>query len=142
MYTIDQVSMMTGLTTRTLRNYIKADILHGNKAEGVWQFSEEQVQEFIMHPSVVPSIQTKHNAIVYDFLAESSKPKNEACVLLDLKLGEQKAHEVSQFFCDAVNRGQELRFSFSYREKTAHIILRGAEAEVQKIMQAYYCRER
>ena len=62
MYTIDELPLMSGFTTRTLRNYIKADILHGNKEGGIWQFSEENVNDFLNHPSVGPGIESKQNS--------------------------------------------------------------------------------
>ena len=40
-YTINDIAMMTGLTTRTIRNYIKLGILNGEKEDGVWRFSAE-----------------------------------------------------------------------------------------------------
>ena len=82
MYTIEQLSCITGLTTRTLRNYLKSNILQGSKDSGMWHFTEEQVSDFIYHPAVYPSIQAKHHAIVYDFLAGQDNGENEICVLL------------------------------------------------------------
>ncbi len=137
MYHIEQLSMITGLTTRTLRNYLKADILHGSKENGIWQFSEEQIRDFIMHPSVRPSIQAKHHAIVYDFLSGYDNTPNEACVLLNLTVEKEKAENISAFFCEAANRSNHIRFAFSYCGGTAKLILKGAEAEVREIMREY-----
>ena len=138
MYSIDQLSTITGLTTRTLRNYLKLDILHGSKENGIWQFSEEQVYDFIMHPSVRPSIRAKHHAIVYDFMSGYDNTPNEACVLLDLAVEETKAKNISEFFCEAANHSNHIRFAFSYHDQMAHIILKGAEAEIREIMREYY----
>ncbi len=140
MYTIEELSMMTGLTTRTLRNYLKMDILRGDKTEGIWHFSDQQVEAFVTHPSVRPSIQTKHHAIVYDFLAEGQKPQNEACILLDLHLEKAQAEEVSRFFCEEANRSENIRFSFSYTQGAARMILKGPELRIREIMDAYYRR--
>ena len=82
-YTLNQVAMMTGLTTRTLRNYIKMDILKGEKIDGIWNFSEEEFAEFIQNPYVKPSIQAKNKAIVFDFLAQNEKRTNEICTIID-----------------------------------------------------------
>lgn len=140
MYTIEQLSIITGLTTRTLRNYIKAGILCGNKEDRVWKFSEEQIQAFISHPSVRPSIQAKHHAIIYDFLAGYENTANEMCILLDLTLDANKAQEIATFFCNAANHSKHIRFAFSYEKPTAHYILKGEEAEIHEIMREYYLR--
>ena len=44
-YTLNEVAMMTGLTTRTLRNYLKMNVLKGEKVDGVWKFTEEEFAE-------------------------------------------------------------------------------------------------
>ncbi len=140
MYTIEQLSIMTGLTTRTLRNYLKSNLLQGSKDTGFWKFTEQQVSEFIRHPSVQASIQAKHHAIVYDFLARQDNTKQEMCILFDRVLGEFEAKKLADFFCHAVNRFSHIRFVFSYESGTARYILKGAEADLIEIMKEFYSR--
>ena len=140
MYTIEQLSCITGLTTRTLRNYLKSNILQGSKDTGMWHFTEEQVSDFIHHPAVYPSIQAKHHAIVYDFLAGQDNGENEICVLLDLKLDRGKAQQTADFFCNAANTLSHIRFAFSYKSGKGRYILKGTEDEIRQIMQEYYSR--
>ena len=42
-YNLNEIAMITGLTTRTLRNYLKADLLKGAKISGSWSFTEEEL---------------------------------------------------------------------------------------------------
>ena len=42
-YTIGQVVMMTGLTDRTIRNYLSLGFLEGEKPDGQWRFTAEQL---------------------------------------------------------------------------------------------------
>lgn len=72
-YTLSQLALITGLTERTLRNYIISGILEGEKINGKWHFTSEQVDRFICHPSVRPSIVAKQNALIYDFLLKTRK---------------------------------------------------------------------
>lgn len=137
MYTIEQLSCITGLTTRTLRNYIKSDILQGSKDAGIWQFTEEQISAFIHHPMVYPSIQAKHHAIVYDFLAGQENGENEMCVLLDLTLEESEATAAADFFCQAASSSVRIRFAFSYESGRGRYILRGAQADISQIMREF-----
>ncbi len=138
MYTIDQLSLMTGLTTRTLRNYLKGDILHGEKENGIWRFSEEQVQAFLEHPAVRPSIRAKHHGIVYDFLAGQNRHENEMCFLLDRAMEEREAKQIADFFCHAVAPLSHVRFAYSYESGTARYILKGAEEDIRRILQSLY----
>ncbi len=42
-YTLNELATITGLTTRTLRNHLKSNILNGEKIDGIWQFTEEEL---------------------------------------------------------------------------------------------------
>ena len=42
-YLINHLVLITGLTARTIRNYISNGILHGEKINGLWHFTPEEV---------------------------------------------------------------------------------------------------
>ena len=83
-YLIRHVVLFTGLSDRTIRNYISAGLLQGEKINGLWHFTPEQVQRFICHPAVRPSILAKQNSAIYDFLLDNKKSTCESCLILDL----------------------------------------------------------
>ena len=64
-YSINDLVEMTGLTDRTLRNYIKSGLLRGEKIDGVWQFTAEDYGAFISDKNVIPSLRAKKNGVVY-----------------------------------------------------------------------------
>ena len=130
--------MITGLTSRTLRNYLKSGLLQGRKETGLWQFTEQQVSAFITHPAVYPSIQAKQNAIVYDFLSDLNQSENEECILLNRTIGEIKAKEIADFFCSAVSELRHIRFTYTYHSGKAHYILNGSESDVCRVMERFY----
>ena len=45
-YSINELAVMTGFTTRSLRNFIQMEFLKGEKVNGEWQFSTEQIENF------------------------------------------------------------------------------------------------
>lgn len=139
-YTINELAMMTGLTTRTLRNYIKLDILKGEKVDGVWRFTPEDISAFVSHPTVKPSIQEKNKAIVLDFMADDHKKENEICTVLDLYVDEAEADEISEFFCNKINSCDCAKIRFSYERNGRHtrVILSGYEDVVMEMLNAYY----
>ena len=55
-YTLGHLSQITGLTDRTLRTYLSKGILEGEKINGVWHFTEVQLDAFFRHPSVRPAL--------------------------------------------------------------------------------------
>ncbi len=139
-YTINDIAAMTGLTTRTVRNYIKLGLLEGEKIEGVWQFSAEAVAAFMTDKTVQPSIRAKKNGVVFDFLSDLRKKGNEACVILDFPVEQSEAMEISDFFCRAVNReeGEHMKFFFEYNNGLARVVLKGSEDFVSEVMKEYY----
>ena len=139
-YTLNEVAVMSGLTTRTLRNYMKMDILKGTMVDGIWKFTEEEIGEFFQNPYVKPSIQAKNKAIVFDFLAQNQKPANEICSIIDVCVEEHEAEEISAFFCNEVNKRhvEKLKFSMERNGSYTRLILRGYEDVVMEILNAYY----
>ncbi len=55
-YTVEDVVLMTGLSERTIRGHIAAGFLEGDKAEGKWLFTEEQLAAFFEPPAGKPGI--------------------------------------------------------------------------------------
>ena len=141
-YTINEVAMMTGLTTRTLRNYIKLGILKGEKIDGIWKFSAEDISGFISNPAVKPSIQAKKKSLVFDFLALDGKKTNEICTVLDLYVEREESEEICSFFCNKINgfEGTKIRFNYERNGKNTRIILSGYEDVVMDLLNAYYER--
>ncbi len=140
-YTINQVAVMTGLSTRTIRNYLKSGLINGEKVEGVWLLSAEEYGNMLANPAIKPSIKAKSNAIVFDFLADDRKKSNKICTILDLYADEREAEEISQFFCDTINNNystSELTFKFEKNNRNIRIILSGAEEIVADLIKQYY----
>ena len=133
-YTIGQVVQFTGLTDRTIRNYIASGILEGEKIDGLWHFTPEQVEAFVRHPSVRPSILAKKNALVYDFLLDTQKKTKQICMILD------NEKEASDFFCRAITNGEfkNIKFSFDTLNDNPRVILKGDATEVLQLVNLYH----
>lgn len=137
-YALSQIAQFTGLSDRTIRNYITAGILRGEKKDGRWYFSPEQVDDFVSHPAVRPSILAKNNGIVYDFLLDNKKTKQEICIILDVLCADKE--RLSDYFCDSINQGEfeSIRFSFDGVMEHTRVILSGNAQEVLCLVNAYY----
>ena len=138
LYLISHLVLITGLSDRTIRNYIASGILKGEKINGIWHFTPEEVDEFIKNPAVRPSIIAKNNSLVYDFMLNDSKKEEEACVILDLPKADIK--ETAEFFCYRISSGnfENINFSFDGYAKTPRIILKGKPSDVFGIIDEYY----
>lgn len=139
-YAINDVVLFTGLTDRTIRNYIAAGFLQGEKVNGAWRFTPEQVEVFVCHPAVRPSILAKNNSLVYDFLLENKKKKQEICMILDIPDVDKKV--IAEFFCHNITTGgyHDIQFSFDGVTKMARVILKGDAGEVLRLVNEYQAK--
>lgn len=135
-YTLGHLSQITGLTDRTLRTHLKNGILEGEKRNGVWHFTDEQLDAFLRHPTARPGIQAKNNAIVYDFMLDTKKTEARACVMLDLP--DLDREEASRFFCEAICNGdyRDLRFSLD-AISSLRVILSGPMHQILTLVNSY-----
>ena len=138
-YNINELATITSLTTRTLRNHLRQGTLTGEKIDGTWTFSSEDLSAFLSVPSVRQSIKAQRNAVVLDFLADDFKSGNHACVILDYDVDDDEAQSIANFYCDCVNRqdgGIELRYGRNHR--LSRVILSGGEDQIIDILNQYY----
>ena len=138
-YSISDAVSITGLSDRTIRHYLSHSTLCGEKANGAWRFTAEQLGHFMNDPNVLPGIRAKKNALVYDFLADSRRREQEMCLMVDLP-GED-SQTVASFFCETINTvGYEsIHFSFdSLGGQPPRVILKGEPQEVLNLMQLFY----
>ena len=136
-YLINHLVLFTGLTDRTIRNYISSGILQGEKIDGLWHFTPEQVENFICHPAVRPSILAKQHSVVYDFLLDNGKNHSEICMILDIP--EKSREEITEYFCSRINNEdyQNIRFSFDGVAKIPRVILKGTAEDVLRLVNGF-----
>lgn len=136
-YLISHLVLFTGLTDRTIRNYISSGILRGEKINGLWHFTPEEVESFVRHPAVRPSIQAKQHSIIYDFLLEDKKDDCEVCMILDVP-GKSK-EEMAEYFCYRISNEnfQNIHFAFDGVPNVPRIILKGNAAEVLRLVNGF-----
>ena len=103
-YNLNQIAMMTGLTTRTLRTYLNMGLLSGKKENNTWTFTEENIENFFNDPNVKQALKAKRNAVVYDFLADTNKKDNRVCIIMDFKETLLKQEKIMMKFIDIINR--------------------------------------
>lgn len=142
-YTINDIATMTGLTTRTLRNYLRMGLLMGEKVDGVWRFSEEQLWAFMEEPSVQQGLHSKKNAMISDFLLMNTEKENRTCVILDYCMEWEKAKCIVEFFCERMKEAERegVKFGMERWKRNMRLIISGPEIAVKEIMKQYYERE-
>ncbi len=137
-YSLNEIAIMTGFSTRTLRNYLNQGLLKGEKIDGAWQFTAEEIDRFFAEPFVKEGLRIKRNSIVFDFLADRTKKEKRTCVILDIPISLKERGTLSDFFCKQMETVSDAVFTFDWNEGNARIILSGAEESVASIMESYY----
>ena len=139
-YVINHLVLFTGLSDRTIRNYIASGILQGEKINGLWHFTPEQVEAFVRHPAVRPSILAKNHGLVYDFLLNDKKHKPEMCIVLDTPC--ENKQDIAEYFCESISCGdyQNIQFAFDGVMETSRIILKGDTADVLQLVNEYQAK--
>lgn len=137
-YNLNELAMMTGFTTRTLRNYLSQGLLRGEKNDGVWQFTAEEVDRFFREPFVKEGLRIKQNALVFDFLADTAKQTHRACVILDLPVSDLEGAAVSAFFCEKMLHASDAAFTYHRDRGVSRVILTGREDQLAEILRAYH----
>ncbi len=137
-YNLNELAMISSFTTRSLRMFLKEGLLEGEKIDGVWRFTEEEIEAFLSQSAVRKSMQSKHNTLVLDFLLNTMKRENQTCVILDLAVSGMEAMEINSFFCDRISEAHGVEYRFNCHRDLTRVVLSGAEDQVSAIMKAYY----
>ena len=81
LYTVADVAQVTGMTSRTIRNYLKDGTLTGQKIGVQWRFTEDEIKKLFSRQMPGQSSPTQ---IVRGFLGEQKRKEVSFCVLLDI----------------------------------------------------------
>ena len=137
-YNLNDLALMTGFTTRTLRNYLNQGILNGEKANGMWQFTAEEIDRFFREPFVKEGLRIKRSSVVFDFMSDRNKKQERSCMILDIPASVKKGNEISAFFCDKMNDVEDVVFNYGWDNGICRVILSGASDSVANVIKAYY----
>ena len=136
-YNLSEIAMMSGFTERTLRSYLKQGLLNGEKTDGKWQFSEEEIDRFFSDPYVREGLRIKRSSVVFDFLSAPKTHQNHACVIIDRAVSLSEGTKISAFFCEEMQNAKDVTFNYGYDDNHCRIILAGDEAQVAGIMKKF-----
>lgn len=68
LFTVEDIANITGLTTRTIRNYLKSGSLEGKKIGGQWRFTMFNIEKLFNNGSVTKDIQNNKKQQILDFI--------------------------------------------------------------------------
>lgn len=141
-YTIAELAMAIGFTDRTVRNYIRSGKLKGEMVDGEWRFSEEAISELFKQKGVMAKIRQKRHSIVYDYIADNRKKKNEVCIIIDLYDDREKVKTAGDFMLDEMNSQayKDIKYAAEVSGEFGRLILKGDAENVMRLVNKYYSR--
>lgn len=132
-YTIEEVSLMSGLTTRTIRNYLKDGLVHASKEDGKWVFTIDEFTNMLASNYVRAAVKAKINAPVFDFLADEKKKTDSVCMAIDRIMSEEEAIPFIERLCSLQEEIGGIDMRLEKRADHVRIILSGAEPKVRAL---------
>lgn len=138
-HSITDIALMTGLSDRTIRTYIKKGLLKGEKSDGIWLFTEEDINRFINENFVRRSVKIKDRAMVNDFIVNNKKKDASICCVYDYPADKEEVGKaVYEKVIEEINTNKysyiEMSYNFDVKNKMVRLILIGFANEVIEII--------
>ena len=137
-YTLNELSQMTGYSTRRLRTFLKEGTLQGSCEGRKWLFSEKDLEQFFSKGYVMDGIPIKTNMQVQHFLEETNKSEPKTCVIHD-EPGEETAEELNRRMLAVINEkayeGLTYNYYFDKRTNQGRFVLCAPFEAIAELME-------
>lgn len=126
LYTVEDIANMTGLTTRTIRNYLKGGSLEGKKIGGQWRFTMNNIEKLFNNGTVSKDIQDNQKQQVLDFIDgvnTDMKGSIQICTIVDYYCDNiESAKQMADKLVAVINNNNEetkngAKYSYEYVQK-------------------------
>lgn len=94
LYTVADVAELTGLTSRTIRNYLKDGTLRGRKIGVQWRFTEDDINRLFSEVDAKGEKILKPEDIISEFLKPEARPQAMCCLAWDIPFGENEEEHI------------------------------------------------
>ena len=139
LYTVEDVAQMTGLTSRTIRNYLADGRLTGRKVGAQWRFTEDNIAAIFTDVSVRRDSRSAAAGEVESFLKPQSRSSVTICSVIDYPAESSEAlSPLVQKLTEQVKGFDSSSLSFNYDFDSDHSVARftiiGEIAQVAKLI--------
>lgn len=133
LYTVADVAELTGLTSRTIRNYLKDGTLRGRKIGVQWRFTEEDINRLFTEVDAAGQKVLHPEDVISDFLRETEEGSLRGCLVLDIPCETERQQEYIDQIKGCAGEDKETLL-FAWDTVEGHQVLRVAAAgETEKI---------
>lgn len=135
-YTVAEVAKMTGLTDRTIRNYLKDGTMHGKKIGVQWRFTEDDINALFQDADFGQNLTKAENNLLEVFLREKKESISE-CSVLDIPGVQRESWDalLAKMKRDIQKKKDEVRFAWEHDDETGmlRIVAAGEPKIVRKM---------
>lgn len=137
-YTLAELALMTGYSTRSLRTFYRQGLLTGTMEAGKYSFSEDDVGHFMAQPFIASGMRTKTRMQVHHFLEEEHTRKSATCLIYDEPCRE-RAEQLNGILLEYINREHLEEFTYTYlyddKKEVARFIFIGSAKEAAAVLE-------
>lgn len=112
-YTLAELALMTGYSSRSLRSFYRQGLLTGTMMAGKYSFSEEDVKRFVAQPFIEIGLRTKSRMQVQHFLEEDHAKDSATCLIHD-EPDRERAERLNRILLEYINQRSLQGFSYTY----------------------------
>jgi excisionase family DNA binding protein len=145
LYTVEDIATMAGLTSRTIRNYLKDGSLKGKKIGGQWRFTMKDIEQLFDNGGFSKELKNNNRQDVMDFIdgvmADFQGPI-QLCTIADYYCGSMLD---AKKMCDTLiavinnpeNKFPKAKFNYEYIESDgkARFTLFGTPDYICKVLE-------
>ena len=118
-YPVAEDAQMTGLTDRTIRNYLKDGTMHGKKIGVQWRFTEDDINALFQDVDFGQKLTKAENNLLEVFLREKKEAVSE-CSVLDIPEVQREAWDtlLGKIEQEIRKKQDEVRFAWEYDDES------------------------
>lgn len=117
LYTVADVAELTGLTSRTIRNYLKDGTLRGKKIGVQWRFTEEDINRLFFEVDTKGERILKPEDIISDFMNSEGRQNTECCFAWDIPFGEDEEEVILNEAKKMMSAKRDMAFAWEIRKE-------------------------
>lgn len=126
LFTLNDVAMLTSLTTRTLRNHLKDGTLTGQKVGGQWRFRIADIENFTFKGNRRPPLPEESSPLLTEYIQSNDKSNGQILSIIDLPIDEQRASAKEFLLKDLVNwydNRSNMEYTYEYKKNFARFTI-------------------
>ena len=117
LYTVADVAELTGLTSRTIRNYLKDGTLRGKKIGVQWRFTEEDINRLFFEVDAKGEKILKPDDIISDFMKSEGRGQAECCFAWDIPFQEDEEETILNDVKQMMSAKRDLAYAWEIRKE-------------------------